>query len=259
MARAQKIIKVVFDKNMNVILRTDPVFSFLFPEIVTLTSFNTFLAKNKMLDENFLTKLNIGGKEHHVCYKCIDLEETFEFEFFLLDDEWMIANPTGRHDIHDQLTNVLTQRSLVALLDHEIKSSMRDKDNCTAIIIDIAYLKDINETFGYLAGDTIIKTVATLLQESSRGADSLGRYQGDKFILMLHKTDMAGSIHFIKKFEEVLLTRSFHFSDINFNIKVDYGISSIHQDDTVDTLIHRLHTKLEDSKKTSTTQMQYFS
>jgi len=259
MARVQKIIKVVFDKNMNVILRSDPVFTFLFPEILTLTSFNTFLAKNKMLDDTFLTKLNIGGKEHHVCYKCLDLEETFEFDFFLLDDEWMIVNPTGRHDIHDQLTGILTERSLVALLDHEIKSSMRDKDSYTAIIIDIAHLKDINETFGYLAGDTIIKTVSKLLQDSSRGSDPLGRYQGDKFILMLHKTDIAGSMHFIKKFEEVLLVTSFHFSDINFNIKVDYGVTSIQKDETVDTLIQRLQQKLEESKKTSTTQMKYFT
>jgi len=259
MSRAQKIIKVVFDKNMNVLLQSDPVFSYLFPNIVTLTSFNTFLAKNKMLDENFLAKLNIHGKEHHVCYKNSDLAETFEFEFFLLDDEWMIINPTGRHDIHDQLTGVLTERSLVALLDHEIKSFMRDKKSYTAVMIDIAHLQDINETFGYIAGDTIVKTIASLLQEHSRGSDPLGRFQGDKFIIMLDQTDKTGAEKFIKKVQKALLARHFHFSDLHFNINVDYALTLIQPNDDVDTLVERLQNELKEVKRTSTNQIQYFT
>jgi len=259
MATAQKIITIVFDKNMNLILRTDPVFTYLFPNIDTLTSFNTFLAKNIMLEENFLAKLNVEGREHHVCYKCVDLQETFEFQFFLLDDDWRIVNPTGRHDIHDQLTQVLTQRSLVALLEHEIKSSFRDKDVYTAVIIDIAHLKDINETFGYLAGDSIIEKIAQTLQGCSRSCDPLGRYKGDKFILMLHKTDFKGGEHFIKKFQEILHATRFNFSDIGFSVLVNYAITSIKEDETIDSLLARLDEKLKNSKKTSTLEMKYFS
>lgn len=257
MAKAQKIITVVFDKNMNLLLRTDPVFTFLFPDITTLTSFNTFLAKNRMLEENFLTKLHIQGKEHHVCYKCIDLQETFEFQFFLLDDEWIIVNPTGRHDIHDQLTGLLTQRSLIALLDHEIKSSIRDKDTYSSLIIDIAHLTDINETFGYLAGDTIIKTLAKILSSASRSSDPLGRYKGDKFILMLHKTDCDGAMHFIEKFEAILSKELFHFSDIKFNVQVNYGIVRISSTETIDSLLDNLHQQLNSSKESSTLEMKY--
>ncbi|PHR58426.1 MAG: hypothetical protein COA44_03000 [Arcobacter sp.] len=257
MAKAQKIITIVFDKNMNLLLRTDPVFTFLFPHITTLTSFNTFLAKNRMLEDNFLAKLNIQGKEHHVCYKCIDLQETFEFQFFLLDDDWMIVNPTGRHDIHDQLTGLLTQRSLIALLDHEIKSAIRDKDDYTALIIDISHLTDINETFGYLAGDTIIKTIAKLLQDASRSSDPLGRYKGDKFIIMLHKTDLDGALHFIKKFEKSLLSQRFHFSDINFNIQVNYALSCVTPTQTVDALLDHLHQQLLSAKETASLEMKY--
>jgi len=257
MAKTQKVITVVFDKNMNLLLRTDPVFTFLFPNIDTLTSFNTFLAKNRMREDNFLTKLHIQGKEHHVCYKCIDLHETFEFQFFLLDDDWMIVNPTGRHDIHDQLTGLLTQRSLIALLDHEMKSAIRDKEDYTSLIIDIAHLTDINETFGYLAGDTIIKTLAQLLQDISRSSDPVGRYMGDKFIIMLHKTNLDGAVHFIKKFEKSLLTKRFHFSDIKFNVQVNYALCAITPTLSIDSLIESLQEKLNTAKKTSSLRMEY--
>lgn len=257
MPKAQKIITVIFDKNMNLLLRTDPVFTFLFPEITTLTSFNTFLAKNRMLEDSFLAKLHIQGKEHHVCYKCIDQQETFEFQFFLLDDEWMIVNPTGRHDIHDQLTGLLTQRSLIALLDHEINSSIRDKETYTSVIIDIAHLTDINETFGYLAGDTIIKSLANILSSASRSSDPLGRYKGDKFILMLHKTDCDGAMHFIEKIEVLLSKELFHFSDIKFNIQVNYGIVPISPTQTIDSLLKRLYEQLNSSKESRSLEMKY--
>jgi diguanylate cyclase (GGDEF)-like protein len=259
MPNLQKIISVVFDKNMDMILRSDPVFDILFPNIKTLTSFNTFLAKNEALDKNFLAKLNIGGKEHHVCYKCIDLEEIFEFQFFLLDDDWMIINPTGRHDIRDQLTDVLTQRSLLSLLEHEIQSSTRHQEEHTAVIIDIAHLKDINEAFGYLAGDSIIKTLAQTLKTNSRGSDVLGRYQGDKFIIMLTKTDINGTMEFIKKFEAALAKISFTFSDMSFFVKTNYGIISITPKETLKSLLDRLHDKLHEAKEGNISHIEYFT
>lgn len=259
MSTLQKIITVVFDKNMNLILKSDPVFDILFPNIRTLTSFKTFLAKNEILDETFLVKLNIGGKEHHVCYKCVDQNEIFEFHFFLINDDWIIINPTGRHDIKDELTNLLTERSLLSLLEHEIKSSTRDQEEYTAVIIDIVSLKDINETFGYLAGDTIIKTLAQTLKSNSRGSDALGRYQGDKFIIMLHKTDMNGTMKFIKKFESALANISFTFSDMKFFVQTNYGITTITPKETLKSLLDRLHDKLHDAKEGDTSHKEYFT
>lgn len=257
MARAQKVIKVSFDKNMNLILRPDPVFSFLFPDILTLTSFKTFLAQNNIRNNDFTGKLHINGKEHHICYKCIDREETFDFEFFLLDEEWMIISPNGNHDTRDPLTGVLSTNTLLSLIEHELKSASRDKQSYTALIIDIAHLRDINETFGYLAGDTIIQTVGELLHENSRGCDPLGRYGGDKFVLILHQTGHTGALQFMEKFQKALESRRFFFSDINFHINVNMTMDSLHLDDTVDTLLNRLLRNLKQVKQHSNKEIEY--
>ncbi len=250
---------VVFDKNMNLILRSDPIFEQLFGNIKTLTEFNTFLSKNTMLDEKFLTKLNISGKEYSVCYKTVDLAETYEFHFFLLSDEWVIVDPSGRQDIYDQLTGLLTERSVISLLRHEIKRASRNKEVFTALIIDISNLKDINEAFGYIAGDTIIKSVAGTLDVNTRGSDSLGRYKGDKFLVILHKTDLNGTLKYIQKFEKSLQSIKFHFDDIHFYAKIKYGIASSTQDDTAEQLISRLQNALNKAKESSASHFEYFT
>ncbi len=248
MSMLQKVITVVFDKNMNLLLRSDPVFEYLFPNLKTLTEFKHFLDQNSFHDEKFLARLNVEGREHHICYKGFDLEETYKFEFFLLDEEWTVINPSGRHDIKDKLTGVLTQKSFMTILEHEIYRSKRNKEAYTLVLVDISHLKDINEAFGYLAGDSVIKSIADLLQSTSRASDTLGRYQGDKFLLLLNKTDLNGAMLYMKKLCAKVDKLSMDFSEVHLKLQVRYGISVQRDDDTIDTLMQRVSDKLKQAK-----------
>jgi len=259
MSQLQKLRTIVFDKNMNLVIKSDPMYQVLFGNITSLTDFNTFLAKNTMLDETFLKRLDLNGKEYHVCYKTVDKADTYEFHFFLLSDDWVIVDPTGRQDIYDQLTGLQTERSALSLIRHEIKRHSRDKSIYTAIVADVAHLKDINEAFGFLAGDTIIKKVADTLKTTTRGSDVIGRYKGDKFIIVLYKTDLEGTKHYIKKFEAALNTTKFHFNDVYFHAKLNYGVSHCVEDDSVDFLLERLQNSLLKSKKENPIPIEYFS
>ena len=259
MSKLQDVKTVIFDKNLNLLVKSDPIYTSLFGNITALTEFNSLLAKNEMHGESFLTKLNMSGKEYHVCYKCIDLEETFEFHFFLLSDEWVVVNPSGRYDIHDQLTNLLTERSLLSLVAHELKRTHRNRDLYTALLMDIGHMKDINEMFGYVKGDITIKTVAETLQKITRGSDALGRYQGDKFIVLLHKTDRTGALQYIAKLTKALQKVRFHFDDNVFHAKINYGIASSQENDTVEILLDRLEKSLKSTKKSSSSHIEYFS
>lgn len=259
MSRLQKMRTVIFDKNMNLIIQSDPMFHSLFGNINTLTDFNIFLSKNTMLDETFLSQLDINGNEYHVCYKTIDRQDTYEFHFFLLSDDWIIVDPIGRQDIYDNLTGLLTERSALSLVKHEIKRHARDQSIYTAILADIAHLKDINEAFGFLAGDSIIKAVSSTLQATTRGSDVIGRYKGEKFIIILYKTDIDGAKQYIKKFEKALNATKFHFNDVYFHARLNYGISTCTQDDTVEFLLNRLHNDLAKVKKENPIPIEYFA
>jgi diguanylate cyclase (GGDEF)-like protein len=206
MSKQIEVKTVIFDKNLNRVLETDPIFEALFENIYTLTDLNAFLAQNGMIDQKFIHKLNISGIEHHLCYHTVDNVDSFEFHFFLLSDSWLIINPTGCSDITDRLTGLLNEQNIISLLKHEIKRVQRDKDAATTIIMDIDHLKNINEMFGFIAGDYVLQNIAKILKENTRGSDAVGRYHGDKFIISLHKTDAHGTMQYIKNSPKLLMT-----------------------------------------------------
>lgn len=257
LSKLQEVKTVIFDKNLNRIIQSDPIFEALFENIYTLTALNGFLAQNSMLDEKFLHKLSMGGKEYHLCYQIKDKDETFEFQFFLLSDSWFVVNPTGCYDLYDQLTGLMTEKNVLSLLKHEIKRTARDKAQSTSIIIDIKHLKNINEMFGYLAGDYVLKEVSRVLKENTRGSDALGRFKGDKFFVILYKTDAHGTMQYIQKFEEALKHVNFSFNDFNFDIDLSYGVTLSKESDTIHTLIDRAHKALVKAKKSHTSNIEY--
>jgi len=257
LSKLQEVKTVIFDKNLNRIVQSDPIFEALFENIYTLTALNAFLAQNSMLDESFLMKLNMSGKEYHLCYKIKDNTDTFEFQFFLLSNSWFVVNPTGCYDLYDQLTNMMTERNIMSLISHEISKTKRDKTQSTAIILDINHLKNINEMFGFLAGDYVLQQVAKVLKENTRTSDAIGRFKGDKFFIILHKTDAHGTMQYIQKFEEALRQHSFCFNDFNFDVDLSYGITLTKEDDTLNALLERTNKALSKAKKSPSSHIEY--
>jgi len=249
MAKIHEIRTVIFDKNLNRIIKDDKIFKLLFKNIYTLTELNSFLAQNSMMDKDFLSKLVIKGVPHNLSYSYVDKEDTFEFNFFILSDDWSMINHAGCYDINDRLTGVLTEQNVISLLKHEIKRTIRDKDATTVLVIDIEHLKNINEMFGYLAGDYVLQNVSKVLQENTRGSDALGRYKGDKFIVALHKTDTYGTMQYIKKFETALKDTRFLFNEFDLEINVHFGVTLCEKDDQSCKLLERAEKALNKAKK----------
>ncbi len=257
MSNLQEVKTVIFDKNLNRIIQSDPIFEALFQNIYTLTALNAFLAQNAMLDEGFLHKLKMSGKEYHLCYQMADLDETFEFRFFLLSDSWFVVNPTGCYDLYDQLTGLMTEKNILSTLKHEIKRTIRDKNATTALILDVKHLKNINEMFGYLAGDHVLQEIARTLRENTRGSDALGRFKGDKYLILLHNTDAHGTMQYVKKFENALSKIDFSFNDFNFDVELNFGVTLTSEGDTVHTLIDRASKALIKAKKSKSSNIEY--
>jgi diguanylate cyclase (GGDEF)-like protein len=247
----------VFDKNSNRITQSDPIFETLFENITELSVLNTFLAQNAMLDEDFLHKLSIDGKEHHLCYQRKDLSESFEFHFFLLSDEWSVINPTGGCDIYDQLTGLRNEKNILSLLKHEINRASRDKNSSATLIIDINHLKNINEMFGYLAGDYVLQEVSKTVMENTRLSDATGRYKGDKLVVLLYKTDAHGAMQYIKRFDERFEQIALSFNGFSFDIEFNFGVTISKEEDTVGTLLERANKALSKAKKSRTTHVEF--
>lgn len=85
----------------------------------------------------------------------------------------------------DPLTGVLNRRSLMLVLEQELDRSARSGDSALLLIVDIDHFKSINDVHGHLTGDAVIKAVAQALNESVRPMDTVARFGGEEFAVVL--------------------------------------------------------------------------
>jgi len=94
--------------------------------------------------------------------------------------------------IKDGLTNVHNKRYLLETLEREIPRALRHARPLTAVLFDIDFFKKVNDSFGHLAGDYVLKEFATLVKLRLRPDDVFGRYGGEEFCAILPETPVVG-------------------------------------------------------------------
>jgi len=85
----------------------------------------------------------------------------------------------------DPLTECFNRRCLEPLLVKEIKRAERLSTKLAVVIIDLDHFRDVNTRFGHITGDSILKEAVKLMRKTLRASDTLVRYGGDEFVLIL--------------------------------------------------------------------------
>src|SRR5258706_5768252 len=94
----------------------------------------------------------------------------------------------------DPLTQLLNRRALLAQLGTEVERTRRYNAPLSILMIDVDEFKDVNDTFGHLAGDQVLVEVALLLARTARSVDSVARYGGDEVVIAVPETGEVGAI-----------------------------------------------------------------
>jgi len=153
--------------------------------------------------------------------------------------------------IMDSLTETLNHTRILEQLELEIARAKRNKTLLSFAMIDIDHFKTINDSHGHPVGDRVIKGLARLLKQRLRKSDSIGRYGGEEFAIILPQTE---SDVFYEKLDEIrrsfskLLHRS---SDplIEFSATFSAGIAKLGGDiNTVDELVQAADKALYEAK-----------
>ncbi len=90
----------------------------------------------------------------------------------------------------DPLTGLLNRRELSRLLEEELERAKRHQRPMAIMWIDFDHFKDINDTYGHAAGDSVLKSASKLLVDSVRGVDWVGRFGGEEFVIVLPEMDV---------------------------------------------------------------------
>jgi diguanylate cyclase (GGDEF)-like protein len=91
----------------------------------------------------------------------------------------------------DELTRLPNRRHILTVAEIAVASAKREKQPVAVVVIDIDCFKQINDTYGHAAGDTVLQTVARTCRLELRGGDQIGRIGGEEFLIVLQATTSA--------------------------------------------------------------------
>jgi diguanylate cyclase (GGDEF)-like protein len=134
----------------------------------------------------------------------------------------------------DPLTACLNRRGLDQVLNQAVSSASRYGGEVALLAIDIDYFKTINDTFGHLAGDAVLRELAELLAQSSRGGDVVARVGGEEFVVLLPGADIETAGVVAERVLKTVRAHSFRTVRGHQQITVSIGIACEHvRDDHV--------------------------
>jgi diguanylate cyclase (GGDEF)-like protein len=87
--------------------------------------------------------------------------------------------------VHDQLTGLYNRHYLSDMLASKVAHAMRHDDSLSIILIDIDHFKSINDTYGHIVGDEVLREIGGLIRQKARQEDIAARFGGEEFILVL--------------------------------------------------------------------------
>lgn len=100
---------------------------------------------------------------------------------------------------HDPLTGLLNHGAILEILHRELYRSEREKSMLGIIIGDLDHFKRVNDTYGHLAGDAVLRETARRLLGEARGYDAIGRYGGEEFLIVMPAGDSHGAEHLAER------------------------------------------------------------
>jgi len=127
----------------------------------------------------------------------------------------------------DGLTEIFNKRKLQEELQREFARSMRHQRPLSLIIFDLDEFKTINDTYGHLCGDFILKQVASLAREMVRPEQVLARVGGDEFVIVAPETTAEGAETLASKLRERIVGFDHRYGDVRIPVSCSFGVAEL--------------------------------
>jgi diguanylate cyclase (GGDEF)-like protein len=159
--------------------------------------------------------------------------------------------------IHDGLTEIYNHAFVVEALADEIERSKRYGSPLSVLLFDIDDFKTVNDTFGHLAGDAVLRTLAELMKGSLRTIDIVGRYGGEEFLAILPETDGLNGYVVAERFRERIEQETFAYGHEKIKITISGGVGHYVYGMDVNKLIKAADDNLYRAKREGKNRISY--
>lgn len=136
----------------------------------------------------------------------------------------------------DALTGLYNRRHFNAELEREFMRSKRYGGNLCIAIIDIDFFKKINDTYGHLCGDYVLKEVAYLILGNFRKTDMVFRYGGEEFVVLMTETSLENSLIPLERLRKTIENNNFIFKGEKIKVTISIGTETNHTESTEEFL-----------------------
>jgi diguanylate cyclase (GGDEF)-like protein len=126
----------------------------------------------------------------------------------------------------DELTGLLNKKGIKEVYNSLLRNESAVHENCI-MFLDIDKFKNINDTYGHVAGDLIIKLLSKILKESLRDNDIISRIYGDEFLIILKKTDLEIAKSIAERLRKHIEKAIFYYKKEPIKITISGGLSKI--------------------------------
>lgn len=159
--------------------------------------------------------------------------------------------------VRDELTGLYNRRQLQSELEQAKLQADTMSVPFTICLIDIDHFKEINDSNGHLAGDTILKEFAKVARESVRDTDVLGRYGGDEFLQILPDTDIKGAVMHAERLRVYAHFLNFEKVHPGKHISLSIGVAQYRKGDKINDLISRADAALYQAKQLGRNRVEW--
>ena len=150
----------------------------------------------------------------------------------------------------DNLTGLRNRHYLEAVLNNLVVNSSQDTFNAAVLFFDIDHFKEINDTYGHDAGDKVLQTIARTVTNNLRTSDTIGRWGGDEFVIILSDIPSSDSLRRIANKLKILIEfsrTSLIAGDVAVTISI--GGTLFKKGDSIDSLVKRADAAMYRSKQ----------
>ncbi len=185
--------------------------------------YSVFVLKSKEKDLGFLLYKGVADKDKE---KFVILANQFALAFRRIK----LYKEIEKMAITDALTNVYTRRYFLERFEEEIKRAAARKTRISFLMLDVDHFKKINDQYGHITGDEVLKQVGIVLKESIREIDIAGRFGGEEFCMVLPDTDAPGAILVAERIRRAVEQRMIKAYDAVVRITISIGVASFPSD-----------------------------
>ena len=127
----------------------------------------------------------------------------------------------------DSLTHTWNRNSILEILGRELARGARENTSLGVVIVDLDRFKNVNDHHGHLAGDAVLREAARRIQSGMRQYDSIGRYGGEEFLILLPGCDAVDSLNQAERLRKQLAQSDMRVRDAAIPITASFGVTAV--------------------------------